>query len=344
MLQAFMPTAGNIIYREVEKPVPGKNQVLIKVSKIGICGSDLHVFKGEHPLASAPLVQGHEFSGYVSEKGENVTKVNYGDLVVVQPAIGCGKCKKCKAGLIEQCDDLKFIGSSNTEGGGSEYFLADENQVINLNSGVCPQDAAMIEPLAVAVRCVNRAGDISNKNVIVMGGGTIGNLTAQVAMNKGAKKVVLFDINENRVSIAKKCGIMAYNLNAVEKPDDLIELIFKNKKVEVCFECVGKEDCLNKCIDFLERGGITVIPGVYLNNPNINMSRVQDCEISLVGSLMYSWEDFYQAVDIVKRHDVVLSELQTHSVSFMEWAKGYEILLKKDSDAFKVMVDFDITK
>jgi len=333
MKQAYMPKAREILYREVDKPKPKKNEVLLKVSKIGICGSDLHVFEGKHPLVSFPLVQGHEFCGFVAEKGSDVKNIEVGDLAVVQPAIGCGKCKKCKAGLIAQCDELMFIGGALT-GGGAEYFVVDEKQVIKLKSGVKPQDAAMIEPLAVAVHNVGRVPNIENKEVLIMGAGTIGNLTAQVAMLNGAKNATVFDINEDRIKIAEKCGIRAQN--AAELDD-----LFGKEKAEVSFECVGKEKPLNDCIDYTERGGCVVVPGVYSGDPAVRMIKVQDCELNVLGSLMYTWQDYYKSVELVEKGKVRLAELQTHFMPFSKWLDGYNLLKDPASGALKIIIDLD---
>lgn len=184
MKQAYMPKAGVIEYREVPEPTPTGKEVLLKVSKIGICGSDLHVFEGKHPLVSFPLVQGHEFSGYVVETGPDATKVKEGDLAVVQPAIGCGHCERCREGVFAQCDDLQFIGGA-LPGGGSEYFLVSEDHLVKMGKGVSPEDAAMIEPLAVAVHTAAKVPGIQGKSLLVIGAGTIGNLTAQVAADLG---------------------------------------------------------------------------------------------------------------------------------------------------------------
>jgi L-iditol 2-dehydrogenase len=333
MLQAYMPKAQEILYRDIEIRKPNDNEVMIKVSKIGICGSDIHVFDGKHPLVNFPLVQGHEFCGYVVKKGEKTTKANIGDLVVIQPAVGCKKCKKCQSGMMAQCDNLAFIGGA-LSGGGSEYFVAEEEQVIKLNADVKPQDAAMIEPLAVAVHNVNRVPTIEGQDVLIMGAGTIGNLTAQVAKLNGARKVSVFDINQNRLDIAKKCGINAYHASEVAH-------IYEKSKAQVSFECVGKEKPLNDCIDHTERGGYVVVPGVYSGNPSVEMIKVQDCELNVLGSLMYTWEDYYKSVDLVEKSWVKLSQLQTHILPFSQWLYGYQLLKDQTSGALKIIIDLD---
>ncbi|MEI6157931.1 MAG: alcohol dehydrogenase catalytic domain-containing protein, partial [Atribacterota bacterium] len=100
MLQAYVPRAHEMAFREIERPVPSVDEVVIKVSRIGICGSDIHAFKGKHPIVSFPLTPGHEFSGYIEELGPEVEGWSKGDLVTVEPAIGCGTCPKCQVGLI----------------------------------------------------------------------------------------------------------------------------------------------------------------------------------------------------------------------------------------------------
>lgn len=338
MNQAFMPEAKKIVYREVEKPQPREGEVLLRMSKIGICGSDLHVFEGKHPLVSFPLVQGHEFSGYVVETGRDVQGFAPGDLVVVQPAVGCGRCEKCKAGLVAQCDKLLFIGGA-LPGGGSEYIAVDARQLIKLKKGVRSEDAAMIEPLAVAIHNCGKVPSLKGKRVAVMGAGTIGNLTAQIAAKAGAD-VVVFDMNAVRLRIAAQCGLKAYNLNEIGIRDVYMQHFGKDK-VHASFECVGRQEALNNCIDYTERGGYVIVPGVYSGYPQVNMIYVQDGELNVIGSLMYSWDDYHESVALVERGDVHLSELQTHVLPFREWALGYALLLDAQSGALKVLIDME---
>jgi len=340
MKQAYMPRAEVIEYREVPKPTPKGKEVLLKVSKIGICGSDLHVFEDKHPLVSFPLVQGHEFSGYVVEAGEDVTKVAVGDLTVVQPAIGCGHCERCDEGVFAQCDDLQFIGGA-LHGGGSEYFLVHEDHVIKLEKGVSPEDAAMIEPLAVAVHTVNKVSCIKGKNLLVIGAGTIGNLTAQVADLMGAAHVIVLDIDPNRIEIAKKTDLLVFDSSEPGEIPKIIHDITGKSQVDASFECVGGEVPLNTCVQYTRRGGHVIVPGVYSQDPRVRMIRVQDAELHMCGSLMYTWEDYHRAAAFTASREIDLAALRTHTVGFDEWIQGYRFLQDKTSGALKVMVDLD---
>jgi L-iditol 2-dehydrogenase len=338
MKQAVVTEAGKIIYREIPRPVPGPNQALIRVARIGICGSDVHVYEGKHPLVKFPLIQGHEFSGYVEEIGNQVKGFNVKDLVTVEPAISCGTCSKCKVGLVAQCEKMLFIGGA-LPGAGSEFLAVDAGYVLKMPPGVDVNDAAMTEPLAVAVHAVGRAGNVVGKRLLIMGGGTIGNLTAQVARFFGAGLVVLVDPIPERNKLAEKLGFRTVDPAQSSSIEEAVTMIMGNSRPEVAFECVGKESPLNICISSLERGGTVVDLGVYSQDPQTRMILVQDKEINLLGSLMYSWNDYRFAVELMKNKKVDLKSLQTHHFPFEAWSEAYKLLKTKPDEAVKVLID-----
>jgi L-iditol 2-dehydrogenase len=335
MKQAYMPEPGIIKYRDVKKPIIKPDRVIIKIVKIGICGSDYHVFKGKHPLVSFPLVQGHEFSGYIENIGKNVQGLNIGDLVTVLPAIGCGVCSKCKKGLIAQCNNLNFIGG-NLPGAGSKYLMVNAKQVIKIPEGVTPGDAAMVEPLAVAVHAVKKI-DLQDKNIFIVGAGTIGNLVAQVARVYNAKNIFISDILPSRIKLAKELGFNS--INPINIPSISKYIQKQVDSVSIAFECVGKEIPLNNCIDLVERGGYIVVLGVYEDMAKTNMLMVQDKEINIMGSLMYTREDFKEAIKLLADKKVNVEKLQTDHFSFKEWLKGYQLLEKNPDKTIKVIID-----
>jgi L-iditol 2-dehydrogenase len=340
MKQAYVPEPFKIIYRDVEKPVIEPGKVIVKVARIGICGSDVHVFKGKHPLVKFPLVQGHEFSGYIEEIGEGVTGLGKGDLVTIEPAIGCGSCIKCKEGLFAQCDSLSFVGG-DLQGGGSEYFKIDAKYVVKMPAGVSPDDAAMVEPLAVAVHSVKKVPNIKGENILIVGGGTIGILTAQVAKVFEAKKIIVSDVIPARNEIAAKCGLVSINPTKFDSFEKELKRLLSGEYLPVAFECVGNEMALNTCIRLVSRGGYVILIGVYENAVNSEMILVQDKELNLIGSLMYTWPDYLQAVELITKNKVNLKILQTHHFKFDKWIDGYRILAEKPDEALKVLIDMD---
>jgi L-iditol 2-dehydrogenase len=338
MKQAYVPEPEKILYREVERPGLDPHEVLLRVAKIGICGSDIHVFKGKHPLVSFPLVQGHEFSGYIEEIGRDVTGFAKGELVTVEPAIGCGTCRKCKAGFFAQCDELLFIGGALT-GAGSEYFAVDAHYAVKMPQNATPDDAAMVEPLAVAVHSVHKIPDIQGRNVLIIGGGTIGNLTAQVAKIYGAGPIILVDKIPFRNTLARKIGCVT--LEPTADLDKQVRDILKGEQPEIAFECVGSAAPLNTCIQLVERGGSIIVIGVYEDAPQTEMVLVQDKELHMIGSLMYTWDDYREAVDLIGKKQVDLKLLQTHHFPFEQWGEAYTLLMEHPEQAVKVLIDVD---
>ena len=340
MKQAYMPEPGVILYRDVAKPVIEPGTVIIKVSIIGICGSDVHVFKGKHPIVKYPLVQGHEFSGYVEEIGEGVTGLAKGDLVTIQPALGCGNCTKCKEGLPAQCDNLNFVGG-DIHGGGSEYFKIKSEHVIKIPEAVSASDAAMVEPLAVAVHSVNKVPDIEGAAILVVGGGTIGILVAQVARVFKAKKIIISDVIPARNKVAAKCGFLTINPTEVPSFEEELRHLLGDEPLSAVFECAGNEPAFNTCVRTVCRGGYVIVVGVYETAINAEMILVQDKELTLIGSLMYTWSDYLEAIDLLAGGRVNLKILQTHHFKFERWLDGYKVLEEKPDEALKVLIDMD---
>ncbi|HNS50196.1 MAG TPA: alcohol dehydrogenase catalytic domain-containing protein [Anaerolineae bacterium] len=338
MKQAVVTEPGRIAYREVPRPVAQPGQVLLRIVRIGICGSDVHVFEGKHPLVSFPLVQGHEFSATVEEVGDRVEGLRRGDLVTVQPAIGCGRCGRCAAGLVAQCDKLLFVGGA-LPGASSEFLAMEASQVIKMPPGVDADDAAMVEPLAVAVHAVGRPDGIAGKRLLIVGAGTIGNLTAQVARGRGAGPAVIVDKIPFRNSLAEGLGFQTLDPALVDSVEEAVQQTLGGERPEVAFECVGKAVPLNTCIRSVGRGGDVVVVGVYEDDPRTQMILVQDKEITLKGSLMYTWDDYYTAVDLIARRQVELKPLQTHHFPFEAWGEAYRLLMSRPDEAVKVLID-----
>lgn len=150
MLQQVMTAPGVIAFREVPTPKPQPGEVLVKIQKIGVCGSDIHVYHGEHPFTQYPITQGHEVSGEIAALGEGVAGFALGQKVTIQPQVVCGKCWPCRHGKYNLCEELKVMGFQTT-GVASHYFAVDAKKVTPLPESMSLDEGAMIEPLAVAV-------------------------------------------------------------------------------------------------------------------------------------------------------------------------------------------------
>ncbi len=205
MLQQVMTNPKEITFREVPVPEITAEQVLVKIKRIGICGSDIHVYHGKHPFTSYPVTQGHEVSGEIVKLGENVKGFTVGQKITIQPQVVCGECYPCRHGKYSLCEKLKVMGFQTT-GTASEYFAVDAAKVTALPEEMSYDEGAMIEPLAVAVHAVKRAGDVKGK-IAVLGAGPIGILVAQTAKGLGAESVMITDVSDLRLEKAKECGV-----------------------------------------------------------------------------------------------------------------------------------------
>lgn len=338
MIQAVMTKPGKIEYCEVAIPSVGENQIKVKIKRIGICGSDIHVYHGKHPYTSYPVVQGHEICGEVCEVGNKVIDFELGNLVTIQPQLVCGKCYPCNHGMYNACEELKVMGFQTT-GMASEYFVVDSEKAIKLPSEMNVDHGAMIEPLAVAVHAVRRFGDVLGKKVLVLGGGPIGNLVAQTCMAMGASKVLLSEISTKRQEIAKKCRINTIDPN---KEDLLIALkeSFGEDRADVIFECVGINQTMKQAIDYARKGSDIIVVGVFADYGNINMGFVQDHELRLIGSAMYRTEDFIKAIELALTQ-IELNALITNRMSFQNYNEAYQLIDEEKDGVMKVIIELN---
>jgi threonine dehydrogenase-like Zn-dependent dehydrogenase len=196
MRQAIMTSPGVIEFREIPKPESlGSKEVLLKIERIGVCGSDMHVFHGEHPATPYPVVQGHEYSATVHSVGDQVTSVQTGMKATAWPQLVCGKCGPCLRGQYNTCQELKVQGFQ-APGVAQDFFVVPEERIIPIPDSMSLDQGALVEPAAVGAHSTGRTTGIKGKNVVVSGAGTIGNLVAQFARARGAAKVLITDISD----------------------------------------------------------------------------------------------------------------------------------------------------
>lgn len=339
MLQAFMPEPYKIEYRDVPVPELGAGQLKLKMKKIGVCGSDIHVWHGRHPYTSYPVVQGHEVAAEVVELGSGVQGFSVGDIVTVQPQVVCGKCYPCTHGMYNDCNELKVMGFQTT-GMASEYFVVDAEKCLVLPKDMSLDHAAMIEPLAVAVHAVRRFGDPSGKKAVVIGGGPIGNLVAQVLNALGAEKVIMTELSASRLSIAEKCGIISVDTGKVALQDAISEN-FGPDGADVIFECIGNAHTVAQAIDIARKGSDVIIVGVVPDLCSINMGFVQDHELRISGTAMYRVEDYREAIELVAAGKIELSALITNHVPFTKYADAYKLVEEEKDKVMKIIIDME---
>jgi L-iditol 2-dehydrogenase/threonine 3-dehydrogenase len=339
MRQAIMLTPGVIEYREIPEPGPLLgNEVLMRIKKIGICGSDVHVYHGQHPATPYPVVQGHEYSAVVEAVGKLVVKVSPGMKVTARPQLVCNECGPCKRGQYNACQNLKVQGFQ-APGVAQDLFVVSEDRIVVIPDNMTFEQGALIEPAAVGAHSTNRTASLKGKNVVVSGAGTIGNLVAQFAQARGAKKVLITDMSEYRLNVAKQCGIKGTLNITVTSFSEGVKSYFGDEGFQAGFEAAGTQASLDVLLQDAEKGGEIIILGVYAQNPVVNMFYLGEHELNVYGSMMYRHEDYEEAVKLIASGKISTRPLITRTFPFENYIDAYKFIEKQADKTLKVMID-----
>jgi L-iditol 2-dehydrogenase len=338
MRQAVMHAPGRLEIRQVERPKPRADEILVKIERIGVCGSDIHVYHGVHPYTGYPVVQGHEVSGVIAEMGAKVEGFQTGEYVVFMPQVTCGTCYPCRHGMEHICDQLKVMGFQ-TNGAAQEYFAVPARKVLKVPPEISLDHAAMIEPVAVAVHALSRYGEVGGKSVVVLGAGTIGNLVAQAAQALGAAKVLITDISPYKLEKAHLCGLSLTVDTSRTRLEEMIGKEIGPDRADVILECVGVQDTINQAIETARKGSVIVVIGVFGKRPSVDLGLVQDHELTLTGTLMYQRRDYELAIRLMSQGLLHLEDMITHRFPFNDYLEAYRVIDRLKGEYLKVMIE-----
>jgi len=337
MRQAVMTSPGKIEHRDVPEPQVGLGEVLLRIKRIGICGSDVHVYHGKHPFTSYPVVQGHEFSAVVEAVGEGVENIKVGSKATATPQVVCGECAPCKRGDYHICDDLKVQGFQ-APGVAQDLFVTDADKVVLLPDSFTHEQGALVEPVSVAVHTTARAGEMGGKNVVVLGAGPIGNLVGQMCRARGAN-VLITDVSSFRVEKAGECGLEQTSNPVDESLADASMRVFGNAGFEIVLDCAGVQATIDAAVENVNKGGTIVAVAVYDDKPRVDMAVVGDRELSIIGTLMYQYRDYKEAVQRIASGDIVAAPLDSKHFPFEEYLSAYQFVDEQGSKSMKVFID-----
>lgn len=338
MIGAYFLGNQTIETRPLVLPEPGEGQVLVKVCACGVCGTDVHIYHGGKGSADVtpPVILGHEFSGRIVKLGSGVTGLEEGQLITVDPNIYCGKCRPCRQGQKQMCHHMRAVGV-NMDGGFADYCLVPYAQCVPVPEGTDPEVAALAEPLACCLHGIDRAGIRPGENVLVIGGGTIGQIMLQLARLAGAAKVVLSEPVVARRELAVRLGAdgaidpIHENLN-----QRLSELLSKDG-ADVVIECVGSPRTSGQAIDAAAGCGRVLLFGVPDPEAVLQtkMHPIFQKELTIMGSFVNP-DTHSRAVALLSSGQMKLKELITHRfpVSQLESA----IQMQVSAESIKVLV------
>lgn len=307
-----------------DMPNPQMGEVLLAVKAIGICGSDLHVFEGHHPFVSYPVLPGHEISGEIIDVGEGVSEALKGRRAVIEPSLAEGERPRFEPGRYNIANGLKVMGFQ-TPGAMGEYFALPVDRIHLIPDDFSHTMGALVEPSAVAVHAVRLAGNVAGLKVGVIGAGTIGLLTAQVARAYNAASVTIAEIDEERQSITQDL-----NFYAVDALDE--------RQFDVVFECVGVEASMQSAIHACRKGATVVVMGVFGKEVSIPVGLIQDWELRILGSLMYVGDDYQEAIRLLEHGYVEVDALVTHRFALEDVKEAFDVALRRGG-VLKVLLE-----
>ncbi|KAK7076549.1 hypothetical protein SK128_005822 [Halocaridina rubra] len=329
-------------------PIPeiGPNDVLLKMSKVGICGSDLSlVYKGRLGDFNVPYPMGlcHEASGVVMQCGQKVMHLKIGDRVAVEPGGPCRICTFCKSGKYNNCPEACFhAGPSPTPGCLARYFKHTADLCFKLPDNVSQEEGAIIEPLAVGVHACRRAKVTLGSSVLICGAGPVGLVCLLSAKAMGATNILVTDIRENRLQTAKKMGAHSTLLVRNEMPEDLAKKVTKTMgcQPEITLECSGADDSIRMGIFATKSSGIAMLVGI--GNPEVKLPIVNAAvrEVDVMGVFRYI-NCYPIAIDMIAKGLIDVKPLITHRFKFEDYRKAFELFKSGEDGAIKCMISCD---
>jgi (R,R)-butanediol dehydrogenase / meso-butanediol dehydrogenase / diacetyl reductase len=321
---------------EVNEPVCEEGQAIIKVSFCGICGSDLTIYEGKHVRAKPPLILGHEFSGVIAErKGSRLPDLKAGDRVIVEPTFSCEECDLCRSGSPHICLK-KGLWGVDADGGFARFVKVSLKRIYKLPEAVSLEEGALVEPLAVALRGVAISRLAVGETAVVLGGGPIGLLTAQVARAAGAVNVIVVEPVSFRKEMAEKMGFPVLDPDAATREGVL--RITGGKEIDVVFDAAGAAPAALLGTQLVRRTGRIVIIAVYKELVPYDLITLGYGEIQVFGSCIYTSSDFSRAIALVEKRRVDLAPLITHKFPLEQGLEAFKILLGREKTQ-KVLIE-----
>lgn len=343
MKALILKRPGEFFYEEREMPGFGAKDVLVKISAVCICGSDIHAVQGKMPLFRFPRVIGHEVTGTVEEIGKNVTRLKKGDKVCLMPCISCGTCAACSMGCQNACPDLNLYGVQK-DGGLCEYMSAPEENWIRADQKMSDAEAAMVEPLTIGAHAVGKLRLKPGEKVLVLGAGPIGVSCAVNAGTYGAR-AVLADISETRLKFVEQTfqyptfHIQA-GLSGEEQEKNLLRCAGLKQGFDAVIDTTANTHSMESAWRYIRHGGRIVFLGISQNKLEIDGMGFHMKEPSLFVSRNSNVEDYRRVIGFCSLGMIEPSRFITHRAVFSEAGSRILEWCNAGSGVFKAVVTF----
>lgn len=319
--------------------IASENEVLVKITSGGICGSDIGIYNGTNSLATYPRIIGHEFAGVVEEIGSSVTRVKPGDKVCIDPVVSCGKCYACRIGRHNVCETLEVIGV-HRDGGFREYICVPQNNVYKVDTTIVPESLlCLVEPFSIGVQANTRGEVKAGDKVVVFGSGPIGLCTLQVAKQRGAE-VLITDILDERLSRAAINGadvtVNAKNYSVKEA----VKHFTNGEGAHVVIDSVCSTQSFVEALEIAAPAGRVVVLGLTNKPSDVAQVLITKKELTVAGSRLnkYRFDEVIKGFETKTLHP---EKIRTHSFDYTQVGKAFDLIINHPEEVCKVTLSFE---
>nr|WP_154122072.1 zinc-binding alcohol dehydrogenase family protein [Paenibacillus monticola] len=320
----------------MEEPELSQGSALVRIRRIGICGTDLHAYKGKQPFFTYPRILGHELAGIIEEIGDNDLGLRIGDQVSIIPYMHCGKCIACRNGKTNCCTDMQVFGV-HIDGGMRERVSVPLSHLIQTN-GLTLDQSALLEPFSIGMHAVRRSELRAGEVVLVIGAGPIGLGVMAFAKQRGAT-VIAMDLNEERLDFCRKWAKADYTVNAGQNPSEQIASITGGDYPTIVFDATGNQRSMTDAFRYVGHGGKLVYVGLVREDITFNDPEFHKREMTVMGSRNATLEDFDQVMAALKSGTIHVEPYITHRVPFGEMISHFDSWLLPEEKVIKAMVE-----
>ncbi|WBL23404.1 zinc-binding alcohol dehydrogenase family protein [Zunongwangia sp. HRR-M8] len=325
----------NFQLKEKEAPKKKEGEALLKIHRVGICGTDLHAYAGNQAFFKYPRILGHELAAEILEIDENEQDLKEGDRVIIMPYVSCGKCIACRNGKTNCCANIQVLGV-HTDGGMQEIISVRNDLLIPAN-GLDFNEMAIVEPLAIGAHAIRRAAVKPREVIVVIGCGPIGIGLMKLAQIVGAE-VIALDVNNDRLEYTKKDIGVQHAFNVMENPVEKIAEITKGDLASAVFDATGNKRALESGVDYMSHGGRFVLVGLSKGELTYEHPKIHAKETTILCSRNATLEDFQFVINHLNKFPT--KSFVTHQVKYTEMIENFNSWLDPEAGVIKAMVEF----
>lgn len=345
MKALLLDAPGSLVMEDLDEPVPAAGELLIRVAACGICGSDVHGYDGSSGRRIPPLVMGHEAAGVVAACGAGSHRFAVGERVTFDSTVYCGECFFCRRGEINLCDRREVVGVSCQEfrrnGAFAELVVVPERIVHRLPDSMEFADAAMLEAVAVALHAVHLTPMAPDSTVLVIGAGMIGLLIAQSLAATGCRKILIADVDESRLKLARNLGTEPAIQTLLASGAELVkavQAVTEGRGADAVLEAVGRDETVATAIDAVKKGGTVTLVGNITPTVTLPLQKVVSRQIRLQGSCASSGE-YPEAIALVSEGRIRVKPLITAVATLEDGAEWFARLHGREPGLMKIVLD-----